>query len=65
MAYLKELLGWDVDISPDSISIEKIDKSNAVKIRIKTHERQIIKNIASNRDLCVLEEGERIVIYEP
>ena len=66
IAYLKELLGTDIDVSPDSVSIEKQLNSNAVEIRIKINDnqRQRIKDIAKKRDLLVKEEGASTLIYE-
>ena len=64
VAYLKELLGGDISISPDAISIEKQEDSKSVKIRIKTRDRQPIIEIAKKHDLEVKEEGDSIIIYE-
>ncbi|MDI9577889.1 MAG: hypothetical protein WC203_07485 [Candidatus Bathyarchaeia archaeon] len=64
MSYLKELLGTDIGISPDSVSIEP-QQDRVVKIRIKTQDRVSIRDIAKKRGLKVSEEGESVVIYEP
>jgi len=63
VAFLKELLGSDINVSPDSICIEKQQDSKTVKIRIKTQNRQSIKDHAKKHDLEVKEEGESIEIY--
>ena len=65
MDYLKQLLGADVNASPDSISIEPQGNTKVVKIRIKTQERQLIKEIATKRNLKVQEQGDTILIFEP
>jgi hypothetical protein len=64
VAYLKELLGANISISPDAISIDKQQDSKAVKIRIKTQNRQPIIDIAKKHDLEIKEEGDSIIIYE-
>jgi hypothetical protein len=61
--YLKHLLGEDINLSPDSVSIEKQDNTKEVKIYIKTQERKCIKDVAIKRNLKVLENGDTIIIF--
>ncbi len=65
ISYLKALLGSDINISPDSVSIEEQEASKNVKIRIKiaNNNKEQIKETAKKRDLIVKEENESIVIY--
>jgi hypothetical protein len=65
ISYLKALLGSDIDISPDSVSIEKQQASKTVKIRIKisNYDRQHIEETAKKRALAIKEENDSIVIY--
>ncbi len=63
--YLKALLGSEINISPDSVSIEKQQASKTVKIRIKisNYDRQHIIETAEKRALEIKEETDSIVIY--
>ena len=63
ISYLKQILGTDVGISPDSISLEKQQDRNIIKIRIKSQHTSIIKDIAKKRNLEVKEENDSLVIY--
>ena len=65
ISYLKALLGSDINISPDSVSIEEQEASKNVKIRIKiaNNNKEQIKETAKKRDLIVKEENDSIVIY--
>ncbi len=63
--YLKALLGSDIYISPDSVSIEEQQASKTVEIRIKISniQREQIRETAKKRDLIVKEENDSMVIY--
>ncbi len=65
ISYLKALLGSDIDISPDSVSIEPHQASKTVEIRIKisNYDRKHIKETAKKRALAIKEENDSIVIY--
>jgi hypothetical protein len=63
ISYLKALLGTDFDISPELISFEKQEDQNIVKIRIKTQERERIRDTAKKLNLEVNEENGSIIIY--
>ncbi len=61
--YLKALLGEDINLSPDSVSIERQDETKLSILRIKTKDTQLIKAVAKKRNLDVKEEGDSIVIF--
>ena len=65
ISYLKALLGSDINISPDSVSIEEQQASKTVEIRIKisNNQREQIRETAKKRDLIVKEENDSMVIY--
>lgn len=63
ISYLKQLLGKDIDISPDSISLDKKEDRKIVEIHIKVKEREFIKEIAKMRGLDFKEENESIIIF--
>ncbi len=63
ISYLKQLLGTDSNISPDAISIENQENRNTFRIRIKTNEKERIKNNAEEQNLSVKEESDSIIIF--
>ena len=65
ISYLKELLGSDIGVSPESVSIERKRDSEAVEVHIKitNSKRESIKEIARKRELTVKEDGDSIIIY--
>ncbi len=63
ISYLKKLMGTDINFSPDSIFLESQGDSKIVKIRIKTRERDFIKDLAKKLNLKVEEESDNILIY--
>jgi hypothetical protein len=63
ISYLKQLLGKDIGISPDSISLDKKEDRRIVEIHIKVKERESIKELAKIRGLDFKEENESIIIY--
>lgn len=64
ISYLKQLLGSNSDVSPDSISIEEQENGKTVRIRIKTNEKEHIKDVAKERNLLVKEENGSIIIFD-
>lgn len=65
ISYLKELLGSDIDVSPESVSIERKRNSETVEVHIKitNSKRETIKEIAKKRELTVKEDSDKVIIY--
>ena len=63
ISYLKQLLGTNSGISPDAISIEVQENPKGVRIRIKISEKELIKDVANERNLSVKEENDSIIVF--
>ena len=62
ISYLKQLLGTNSGVSPDAIFIEEQENPDTVRIRIKSNEKELIKDMAKERNLLVKEESDSIII---
>jgi hypothetical protein len=66
LAYLKEVLCANANISPNAIQLDKTNSSDYYRVRIKEKlDTQTIKDIAKKHNFQVQEGKEEIIVYKP